>query len=159
VIGAPPESDSPPESYTPLADAPPESKAPRATAVARGGRRTWLIYGIAFAVALWFAPTFYGALALLVLVAGAFVLARRVGTAQIWIATAVVGIAMTSLLGWAASTDARCPAAGERVTLKEGKAPVSCDEIRAGYLSMAVFFAVLGLGSLAWGRASRTAAP
>lgn len=92
-------------------------------------------------------------------VAGAFLLVVGVtlpflvwhwfGGSGSWMGMVTVGIATSVVLAAALILDVGCPADGVRVVLKEGKPPVSCTEVRASYMSMAVFFAVVAaIGAL-----------
>lgn len=110
----------------------------------------WGALGAAAAASMWFAYTIPGAIGLFLAIALAFVMWKRLGPRGSWMALIVMGLSMSGVLGWQAATGSRCPPAGTKVFLKEGKPPVSCDEIRASAGSMSVFFgliALLGVGA------------
>ena len=62
-----------------------------------------------------------------------------------WMGMVTVGVATSLVLTLALLLGFGCPAEGVRVVLKEGKPPVSCAEVKASYMSMAVFFAAVAV--------------
>lgn len=82
-----------------------------------------------------------------------FLLWRQIGGNEAWIALVVGGVALSSVLFVAYVQQAGCPAPGGTVVLKEGRMPVSCDEIRASYLTFAIVFAAMALFGLILPRA------
>ena len=66
-----------------------------------------------------------------------------------WMGMITTGVTMTAVLSAALIFGFGCPPEGTTVELKAGKPPVSCSEVRASYMSMAVFFgAVAIIGAL-----------
>ena len=118
----------------------------------------WAILGLLAVPGLWFAWSLPGAIVMFGCIGGAFVLWNRLGSRGSWLALVIVGAGMAGLLGWQAVTGSRCPEAGTKVFLKEGKPPVGCDEIRASAGSMAAFFALImgiGIGAPIYARSMR----
>lgn len=115
----------------------------------------WAVLGALFAIALWFSVYLYGAIALLLAIVAAFVMVRRLGRRHAWAALLICGVLMTGTLAWATATDARCPSPGTTAVIKENKPEVSCDEIKASYVSMAGFFVVVAMIGAAWGLSTR----
>lgn len=110
----------------------------------------WILVGLAIGVGGWTAYTPIGAVGLLGGIAAAFIVWRVTHGRGAWVAAVVVGLGLAGLLGWQAVTGSRCPGAGERVELRANSGAATCDELRAGVASMAMFFALIGALGVAW---------
>ena len=111
----------------------------------RSQRLLWGALGLLLAVGMLATGSAIGAVLLFVVIALWFVAWHLYGGREIWVALLVGGTLMTGILGWAAVTSAGCPTGTDRVMLKAGKPSVDCEEIRAGYVSMAAFFIVAAM--------------
>jgi hypothetical protein len=109
----------------------------------------WLAVGIVAAPLLLFAAHAPVAIAMLIMVAAIYPLWRVYGGREVWVGIAMTSAIMTAVLVWAAVTSSGCPEPGTELVMKLGKAPVTCDQIRASYASMAAFFAMTLLVALA----------
>jgi len=110
-----------------------------------GPHWAWGVLGAVAVPSLWFAWSVPGATAMLLAIVAAFVLWRRSGSTGMWVSLIVIGLGMGGVLGWQAVTGDRCPAAGTKVFLKEGKPPIGCDDVRASAATMGSFFALIAL--------------
>ena len=139
--------------------------APRVTAVAEGVEPAgeaapvvrgvlarhvaWALLGTAMGLGGWYAWSVAGRLGLFGSIALAFAMWRWLGPRGSWLALVTLGLGMSGVLGWQSVTGARCPAPGTKIFLKEGKPPVSCDEIRASAAAMSMFFGLVGVIGIA----------
>lgn len=105
----------------------------------------WGVLGATLTAGMWWAWSIPGAAVMFAAIGMAFVLWYRMSSQGAWVALAVMGVAMSSILGWQAATGARCPAGGTKVFLKVDKPPVGCDEIRASAGSMSAFFGIIAM--------------
>ncbi|MCW2955176.1 MAG: hypothetical protein JWO69_45 [Thermoleophilia bacterium] len=115
----------------------------------------WAVLGGVAAAGMWTAYSIPGAIAMFAAIGLAFLMWHKLGRRGSWLALVVMGFAMGGMLAWQAVEGTRCPAPGERIIIKDGKPPVSCDEIRASAGSMAMFFfliAGIGVGAPLYAR-------
>jgi hypothetical protein len=113
-------------------------------------RIAWIAIGFELAAGLWTSWHPVGAVVLVgAIVAFAAMVWRRKG-AYAWLGLGVCGLAMTAVLGWAALTSARCPAAGEGLEIRPNKPLVMCAELRSSETAMAIMFGLFAAASFAW---------
>jgi hypothetical protein len=120
--------------------------------VLRRSELAWAVLGIVLVTGMYHAYAVWGAIAMFTAIGMAFVIWYKMSPKGAWIAVAVVGMSMATLLGLQAATSSRCPTGTDRVSINAGEMPdgtVSCDELRASALSMAAFFAFIGIMGLA----------
>lgn len=116
---------------------------------------TWGLVGIVLAASLLLLASddstvsVIAAVLLFVTIGSIFVLWNRLGGRGFWVGLLTCGLLMSATLTYATVARVGCPPSGEKILLKAGKPPVSCDEVRAGYLAMASFFYVITLVGLA----------
>jgi hypothetical protein len=107
----------------------------------------WALLGVVSVACLWYAWTLPGGIGMFACIGAAFALWYTLGSRGSWMALVVVGLGMGGLLGWQASTGARCPEAGTKVFLREDRAPIGCQDVRASAGVMAIVFMLLaGIG-------------
>lgn len=109
----------------------------------------WGLLGAIAVPSLWYAATVPGALAMFACIGLAFVLWYRMTPRGAWVAMVLLGAGMSGLLAWHAAAGSRCPQGDTKVTLKEGKPPAGCEDIRAGMAAASGLFALLALLGLA----------
>lgn len=104
----------------------------------------WAALGAMAAIGMWTAYSIPGALAMFAAIGLAFIMWNKLGPRGSWMALVVLGLGMGGVLGWQAAEGSRCPGPDEKIIIKDGKPPVSCDEIRASAGSMSLFFLLIG---------------
>jgi len=109
----------------------------------------WFALGVLAVAGLWYAYSVPGAIAMFAAIGLAFIMWYKLGSRGSWITLIVVGVSMSSILGWQAVTGSRCPAPGTKVFLKVGKPPISCDDVRASASVMSLFFALIAVIGIA----------
>ena len=115
------------------------------TSVRRHATWWWAIVGVLLAIGMWFSWTAPGAVLMIAALALCFPLWHFTQGRRAWVGVLTMSIPMATVLTWAAATSQRCPKAGTTVLMQLGKAPVACEEFRAAYAGMAMFFATIAI--------------
>lgn len=113
---------------------------------ARRSRLIWGVVGLFLAAGM-LLPAVHtvGSFVLVLAIVMPFLVWHWYGGAGSWMGMITMGVTMTAVLAAALIVGFGCPPKGATVELKAGKPPVGCSEVRASYMSMAVFFGFVAL--------------
>jgi hypothetical protein len=109
----------------------------------------WAALGAVSAACMWYAWSLPGGIGMFVCIGLAFLMWHRLGSRGSWLALIVVGVAMSSVLGWQAVTGSRCPHGDDKVFLRADRAPIGCTDVRASAAVMSAFFGIIALIGIA----------